>query len=26
MRGHMGGDTTRVDFFHMLTFGIDKPF
>lgn len=25
-RGHMGGDTTRVDFFHMLTFGIDKPF
>jgi SH3-like domain-containing protein len=25
-RGHMGGDTTRVDFFHMVTFGIDKPF
>lgn len=26
MRGHMGSNVSRTDFFHMLTFGIAKPF
>lgn len=25
-RGHMGSNVTRTDFFHMVTFGIAKPF
>jgi len=26
MRNHMGTNVTRTDIFHMLTFGIAKPF
>lgn len=25
-RGHMGNNVTRVDFFHMVTFGVLRPF
>ncbi|HEY5950811.1 MAG TPA: SH3 domain-containing protein [Kofleriaceae bacterium] len=25
-RGHMGTNITRTDFFHMVTFGVAKPF
>ena len=25
-RGHMGNNITRVDFFHMVTFGVVRPF
>jgi hypothetical protein len=26
MRGHMGTNITRRDFFHMVTFGVARPF
>ena len=26
MRGHMGTNVKRTDFFHMVTFGVAKPF
>src|SRR5262249_10272471 len=25
-RGHMGNDITRVDFFHVVTFGVARGF